>query len=93
MKSPTYISVDLASGKDHSVVMERHSVGISFFRELTDGEDWTPHPSGGIIVTHPDRAPIWCRTGKDGYEESVIEPITSRTDVLDIPHFLRRGHD
>lgn len=32
--------------------------GCTFLHELQDGESWTLHPQGGVVVTHPDREPV-----------------------------------
>jgi len=47
--------------------------GTEFFRELTEGEAWMPHPENGIIVTHPDRQPLWCRMEIDAYRQDWID--------------------
>jgi hypothetical protein len=69
--------IDVATGKDVTVVTKFSQSGrIQFFRELTDGENWIPHPSGnGIIVAHPDRKPLWCRIDSetDTYRQDWLE--------------------
>lgn len=48
---------------------------ITFFRELTDGETWRPHPNGnGIIVAHPERPPMWCRAENDTVIHGHLRP-------------------
>jgi hypothetical protein len=48
---------------------------MTFFRELTEGETWRPHPSGnGIIVAHPERPPMWCRAENNALIQDYIGP-------------------
>jgi hypothetical protein len=45
------------------------TIGCEFLRELTDGETWAPHPVNGIVICHPERAPLWCRMDAGAYRQ------------------------
>jgi hypothetical protein len=53
---------------------EKIQIGHQFFREMTEGERWAPHPVSGIIVVHPDREPLWCRMEHGAFVQSWLEP-------------------
>lgn len=69
-------------------VPTRVQISLRFVRELGPGETWTTHPSGGIIVAHPDRKPLWCREAEDGsYVQEWLEPQSLPGEVTIPPGF------
>lgn len=58
-------------GSDRTVVH-----GGTFHCELKPGENWAPHPAGGIIIVHPERPAVWVREvdGKVASDTLSLQP-------------------
>ena len=50
--------------------------GMKYLYELKDGEKWMTTNVGGIIVTHPDRAPKWIRHEDGKVVESILTALS-----------------
>ena len=51
--------------------------GMKHLYELAHGESWTTTNVGGIIVTHPERAPKWIRYEGNRIVESELTALSS----------------